>query len=414
MKTVELSIWPKGSLLFSFVTLVLFGMPSQAKAELPPMTESQFVSEVSAEYDYRKRLELEAPKWARELVYLYKWSAKYPLPYHPIVGAIRGDERPTSAEVSERMNSEFAWMLVAGHGLLATFDFKHADQSLLGSTSRLVSGLTKSRAFWREVKVQCEEVVSLAKSRGRSDMTAKACAERLDSDLRVSQLVGSNVSLFVGGGLVIGLGKRVFTKYFSGWFARRVAPMIPAAARSAWVVGGLTAAVVVLPAGYLVASLEKERETSRQFLENLPDALKETEDLRLKESVMRRQALELERDVVTLAIWIQQRLPSAGEVRGSYESLMANQEEAERFLLDLKLLGPGYSSLVERRAAVAKVRQNLEEELSRIPSAHTYLLGLYEKKRHGALTDEENALLRKAQYLAALRLVTLVLNNNSN
>lgn len=414
MNTVDFSIRHKGSLLLFFVFLLTTLVPLSSRAELPPMTESEFVSEVNGEYDYRKRLELEAPKWAKELVYFYKWSAKYPVPYHPVVGAIRGDQKPSAEEVSQRMNSEFAWMLVTGHGLLATFDFRHAEQSLLGSTSRLVAGLTKSRAFWREVKAQCEEVATLAKARGRSEMTAKSCAERLDNDLRVSQLVGSNVSLFVGGGLVIGLGKRVFTKYFSGWFARRVVPMIPAAARSGWVLGGLTAAVVVLPAGYLVASLEKERETSREFLENLPEALKETEDLRLKESVLRRHALELERDVVQLAIWINQRLPNSGGVRQSYEGMMANQEEAQRFLMDLKLMAPGYQTLLARRDQASSARQSLEDELSRIPSVHAHLMSLYEKKRLGELTEDDKALLRKAQYLAALRLVVPVLNNNTN
>lgn len=190
--------------------------------------------------------------------------------------------------------------------------------------------------------------------------------------------------------------------------------MIPAAARSGWVLGGLTAAVVVLPAGYLVASLEKERETSREFLENLPDALKETEDLRLKESVMRRHALELERDVVQLAIWINQRLPVLEGARQSFESLMANQEEAQRFLTDLKFTAPGYQSLLARRAQAAQARQTLEDELSRIPSVHAHLMSLYEKKRLGELNEEDKALLRKAQYLAALRLVLLVLNNNPN
>jgi integral membrane sensor domain MASE1 len=49
------------------------------------------------------------------------------------------------------------------------------------------------------------------------------------------------------------------------------------AARSKWVLGTAVAAIVILPAGFVVASLEKEKETSRQFLENLPEALKETQ-----------------------------------------------------------------------------------------------------------------------------------------
>lgn len=392
-------------------------LPDAAAAQPPigeVMSTPEFENQVAEEYEYRKRIEIEAPKWARELVYLYKWSAKYGLAYHPLMGVVTSAQ-PSSEEISQRMNSEFAWMLVAGHGLLATFDFKHAEQSLLGSTSRLVAGLTKSRAFWREVKVQCAEVAALSdalsKPNAREKLSVQSCADRLSKDLKVSQLVGSNVSLFVGGGIIIGLGKKVFTKYFSGWFAKRVVPIIPVAARSRWVLGGLTAAVVILPTGYLFAALEQEREKSKEFLENLPELLRETEDLRLKESIMRRRALELERDVVSLAIWINQRLPHsmARDLDRSNEGQFVDHEEAQRFLVDLKMFGPGYSALATRQQDVQMVRKSLEDELSRIPSSHSYLLGLYEKKRQGVLTVDEKSLLRKAQYLAAIRLVAPLL-----
>lgn len=413
---------PKRSLPFSCgryffaiaLTLSISLILPRARAAQPPigevMSTPEFENQVAEEYEYRKRIEIEAPNWARDLVYLYKWSTKYGLAYHPLMGVV-GGARPSSEEISQRMNSEFAWMLVAGHGLLATFDFKHAEQSLLGSTSRLVAGLTKSRAFWREVKVQCAEVAALSetlsKTNGREKLKSQSCADRLSNDLKLSQLVGSNVSLFVGGGLIIGLGKKVFTKYFSGWFAKRVVPMIPVAARSGWVLGGLTAAVVILPTGYLFAALEQEREKSKEFLENLPELLRETEDLRLKESIMRRRALELERDVVSLAIWINQRLPHS--TAGNNEGHIVDKEEAQRFMMDLKMFGPGYSALVDRQQDVQLMRQKLEDELSRIPSSHAHLLSLYEKKRQGVLTEDEKALLRKAQYLAALRLVVPLL-----
>ncbi len=361
-------------------------------------TDTEFIQTIDEEYAYRQQMEVEAPKWVRELMYIYKWSAK-----HPVSFGHFGQQRPTSQEVKLRMASEFAWLAITGHALLATFDFQHAEQSLLGSTSRIVSTLTKSRAFWVEVKKQCLEI--------NNPDGPKACAERFRRDLGISQLVGSNVSLFVGGGVVIALGKKVFQKYLSNWFAARVLPLIPLAARSKWVIGSAMAAIIVLPAGFVVASLEEEKETSRKFLEGLPEALKETQSQAEKESVMRMKGLELESHVFELAIWINQHLPSSasGELRRSFEELQAHQAEAERFVADLKLFAPRYSMLQEKRGQVIEVRELLEAEFRTLPNAGQRLLEIAEKRKHGALSVEDAKLFRSAQYLAALRLVAKVL-----
>lgn len=351
-------------------------------------TETEFIQTIDEEYGYRQAMESEAPKWVRELMYIYKWTAKYPVP----IGHFNGGKRPTSEEVKLRMASEFAWLTITGHAMLATFDFKHAEQSLLGSTSRVVSTLMKSKAFWVEVRRQCLEI---ANPEG-----PKACAERFQRDLKISQLVGSNVSLFVGGGIVLSLGKRVYQRYLSNWFAARVLPLIPMAARSKWVIGSTVAAIIILPAGFVVASLEKEKETSRLFLENLPEALKETQTQAEKESVMRMKNLELERDVFELAIWINQLPTTQGA---------PNQVDAEAFIADLKMFGPRFSSLQERRSLVLERRDQLESELGSLPGASQRLLEIAEKRKHGKVSEEDAKLFRSAQYLAALRLVSKVL-----
>jgi hypothetical protein len=363
----------------------------------PSLSPDEFIQTVDDEYGYRQALEAEAPKWVRELMYIYKWTAKYPVP----IGHFNVGSRPTPEEARLRMASEFAWLTITGHALLATFDFQHAEQSLVGSTSRVVATLMKSKAFWVEVRKQCVEI---ANPEG-----PKACAERFQRDLKISQLVGSNVSLFVGGGIVISLCKKIFQKYLSSWFTARVLPLIPMAARSKWVLGSAVAAIVILPAGFVVASLEKEKKTSRQFLENLPEALKETQTLAEKESVLRMKNLELERDVFELAVWINQRLPVKREVRNSFEELQANQEEAERFVADLKMFGPRFSALQEKRSLVLRVRDGLEQELGSLPNASQRLSEIAEKRKHGAISEEDSKLFRKAQYLAALRLISKVL-----
>jgi hypothetical protein len=389
----------------AIVVLCLTGFEFRAAASENPigtpagqtLSPSEFIQTVDDEYGYRQAIEAEAPKWVRELMYIYKWTAKYPVP----IGHFNGGNRPTPEEARLRMASEFAWLTITGHALLATFDFQHAEQSLLGSTSRVVATLMKSKAFWVEVRKQCLEIAN--------PVGPKACAERFQRDLKISQLVGSNVSLFVGGGIVISLGKKIFQKYLSSWFTARVLPLIPMAARSKWVIGSAVAAIVILPAGFVVASLEKEKETSRQFLENLPEALKENQTEAERESILRMKNLELERDVFELAIWINQRLPVQNEVRSSFEELQAHQAEAERFVADLKMFGPRFSTLQQKRNLVLQVRDSLERELGSLPNVSQRLLEIAEKRKHGLISDEDSKLFRKAQYLAALRLISKVL-----
>jgi hypothetical protein len=121
------------------------------------------------------------------------------------------------------------------------------------------------------------------------------------------------------------------------------------------------------------------------------------------------KSLELERDVFELAIWINQRLPNQKEVRSSLEELQSNQVEAERFVAELKLFGPRFSTLQQKRNLVLQIRDATEQELSRLPNASQRLLEIAEKRKHGMTSEEDSKLFRKAQYLAALRLVSKVL-----
>lgn len=379
--------------LFLFVAFCsVLQFPNESQANVQALSPSEFIQTIDEEHHYRQQMETEAPKWAKELMYLYKWSAKYPV----AVGRGADGSRPTSEEIKLRMASEFAWLALTGHAALATFDFQHADQSLLGSTSRIVSALTKSKAFWVEVRKQCLEI---AHPDG-----PKACAERLNRDLKISQLVGSNVSLFVGGGIVVGLGKKLFQKYLSSWFTARVLPLVPMAMRSRWVIGPAMAAILILPAGFVVASLEEERQTSKEFFENLPEALKESQTQAERESVMKRKSLELERDVFELAIWINQRHPQANGA-----TMPVNQEEADRFVSDLKMFAPRFSSLQEKRTEVLETRDRLEAEMRQLPNISQRLQEIAAKRKMAPLPPDEAKLFRAAQYLAALRLVTKVI-----
>jgi hypothetical protein len=240
--------------VFAFALLIIAPEIGRASDMVRPADAAalkEYSSQMHEEYSYRMRVDQDGAKWAKELMLLYKWSLKYPSNLRAMP-----DTPESKAALSLRIQSELAWMMVTGHGLLATFDFSHADQTLLGSTSRLVSALERSPNFWTEVRTQCIEIDELRRKASSSptrDLNIEGCAARLKRDIAISQVVASNVSLFVGGGIVLGVGKKLFQKYAAKWFAVRVLPLIPAFAKTRWALAGLTAAIVVVPAGFILA-----------------------------------------------------------------------------------------------------------------------------------------------------------------
>ncbi len=405
----------------ALILLVLVAFPNGASAQsrdqvretAPDLFDSnqrqavrEYANEVDEEYGYRKRVDAEAAKWAQELMFMYKVSAKYP------ADKMGRRARPTNEDHSLQLQSEFAWITIAGHGLIATFDFSHAEQTLLGSTSRLVGALTRSSNFWIEVRNQCLEIQELKKSKGISTEadSIRSCADRIKRDLSISQMVGSNVSLFIGGGLVIGLGKRLFQRYASKWVAARVLPLLPAFARTKWAAIGAMTAIVVLPTSLVVASLSNEYETNKIFLENIETSLKDSKDSIDQESIMRRAALVTEREVLELALWISQKLPKE---LGSTERVRFDDVLARDFVLAMRISAPHYSKLLTKFEELKANRERLESDLGRIPGISAKLLALAHQRKVAPLEGDDARLMRQAQYLAALRLVVNALQAGS-
>ncbi len=233
VKTLIFAVAMVGVFSFSGVSKAATGVGAPSRT--PNLFDSpaaqneikEYAREIDEEYRYRQRIDEIAPTWARELMFMYRVSVQYPMTMVGRNPAIQGEDR------SLRIQSELAWMALTGHGLLATFDFAHADQSLFGSTSRLAGGLLRSQKFWLEVRNQCVQIETLRREKGQVPLEGgiKSCSEKLKRDIEISQLVGSNVTLFIGSGIVISLGKKLFQRYASKWLATRVAPLLPAFAR---------------------------------------------------------------------------------------------------------------------------------------------------------------------------------------
>jgi hypothetical protein len=366
------------------------------RTEDQKITQS-FKAEIDDEYAYRTRIEGEAAAWAKELMFMFRWSAMYP------ANKIGVRPKASNADISLRIQSEFSWMLLAGHGALATFDFKHAEQSLGGSTSRFVSTLTRSKNFWIEVRNQCVEIENLKKAKGLLEKEARTvgdCAETLRRDMAISQFIGSNASLFIGGGIVIGLGKRLFQRFAAKWFLARVVPLIPAFARTKWALASLSAAIVVIPAGFILAGMSQEHETNKVFLEDLQTTLKQNTDETRRASVMKASALATEREVLEFAKWFGENAPKDLNFGTAPDDQVARQ-----FILNMKMLAPNYTQLQDKRVEIEEKRAALEKELGDIPGISARLLNLAQARKHGALSEEDTVLFRKAQYLASLRIV---------
>ncbi|CAN5708681.1 hypothetical protein BH10BDE1_BH10BDE1_03060 [soil metagenome] len=358
--------------------------------------KQQFKDDIDEEYGYRTRIEPEAAAWAKDLMFMYRWNAMYPA---NTIGLRPAPEDQN--QLRTRMHGEFAWLLITGHGVLATFDFSHAEQTLAGSTSRLVGALTRSKSFWLEVRNQCIEIEKIKKEKGliaQDALTVGDCAKALKRDMTITQLVGSNVSLFVGGGIVLNIGKKLFQRFASKWFVARVLPLIPAFARTKWALAGLSAAIIIVPASFVVASISEERKTNEVFLEDVQTSLKQNSEESDRASVMFAKGLATEREVLQLAQWISQNVPKSS-------STAVDEEAAAHFTMNLKLIGPNYEFLIAKRTEVEARRDALEIELGKIPGISARLLTLAEERKHGALNLEDAKLFRRAQYLAALRLV---------
>lgn len=367
------------SVFLSFFTI----FPSEATAAF----ETDDTMSIEAEFAYRQKIELEAAGWAKDLMFMYRDTAA---------------DRRNRVNSGQRVGSELAWTMLMGHAALATFDFKHSElafigQIPLGSTSRLVASLRRSKNFWLEVRNQCLELKRIETSPSADYL--RKCKERFEGDINTSQIIGSNVSLFVGGGVVISVGTRLYRRYASQWVATRVLPFIPAFARSKWVAAGLLGAVIVLPTGYLVASVSEEQRTQQVFLDDLETSLSANRAETLAESVLRQSAIKQEREVLEFALWIGQRLP-----KGTSET------EAERFLFELRLTAPHFQNLKASKSLLEERRLQIEAELSAIPNVKEKLQALADSRATAKLTGNDAILFRKAQYLAALRLALRAIN----
>lgn len=362
-----------------------------------PAEVANYARKIDEEYAYRIRVDQEGTQWAKELMLLYKWPHLYPSNLHAMP-----DTPEAKSALQLRMRSEFAWMTITGQGILATFDFTHAEQTLLGSTSRFVGALEHSASFWREVRQQCIEIDELkrkASADPHRELIIEGCAARLKRDITITQVAGSNVSLFVGGGILVGIGKRLFTRYASKWVTVRVLPLIPAFARTRWALAGLTATVVLVPAGFILASARDDQESNKVFIESLPSRLDENRAEVEKASLMRVSLIKLEGDVLRFALWAQREMPKS-----------ADEASTRQFIVNMKLLAPEFTELSMKRDLLEEKRQALENELGSQPGISARLQALGEERKHRKLADDEAKLFSKAQYLASLRLVVKMID----
>lgn len=361
---------------------------------------AQYEAAIADEMAYRQSVDAVGTAWAEDLMFMYRWNAKY------LSGWASGPQfQVEDGDFPKRFHSELAWLVVTSQGLLATYDFKHSETTLAGSTSRFVTTLMLSKNFWLEVRKQCRDIRDLRQRRlaekGRTETPAPLadCAEKVRSDLVMSQLVGSNVSLFVTGGLIAGAGKKLFTRFAAKWFAARVVPFIPIAIRSKYVVGGIAVAMVTLPPVVLYAGIVHEHGANQKFYDNLESSIQENTEKTAHESVLKSAALKTEREVFELTIWLNANMPP--NVSGS----TVDEEVARDFVFRLNMYAPNVARLKEKREELEKSRAGLEAELAAIPGVSSRLAQLAEERKAGRLKPDDAVLFHKAQYLASLRLV---------
>lgn len=349
--------------------------------------------EIEDEMQFQAQVDRAAALWARDLMYLYEWSneRRITLSAEGAQNVLRRAIPSSVDELKRVLDAEFAWLVVSSAGFLATYDLTHADQSFFGSRSHLVSALLQSTPFWKEVRGHCLRIEP------RENL--KACGQRLRRDLEISQMVSSNVSVFLTGGLVFKLGKAGFKKYLGGWATARFGGVMAAIKGSRPAMLGLASTAVLLPTGLIIAAVLDERETSGKYLADLEKTidqdLKKLNEEKASASVMYGRQYELKQLILEFAVWLHKNVPSKTE----------DPRLVEQFAEKLRTTAPGFSPLCEARSELTEVRERAEQKLSATENINQRLLEIANKKARGEkLADGDVSLYEEAQYLASLRL----------
>lgn len=349
--------------------------------------------EIEDEMQFQAQVDRAAELWAKDLMYLYEWSneRRVTLSVEGAQNVLRRAIPSSVDELKRVLDAELAWLVVSSAGFLATYDLAHADQSFFGSRSHLVSALLQSTPFWKEVRGHCLRIEP------RENL--KACGQRLRRDLEISQMVSSNVSVFLTGGLIFKLGKVAFKKYLGGWAAARFGGVMAAIKGSRPAMLGLASTAVLLPTGLIVAAVLDERETSGKYLADLEKTidqdLKKLNEEKASASVMYGRQYELKQWILEFAVWLHKNVPAKTE----------DPRLVEQFAENLQTTAPGFASLCEARSELASIREQAEQKLSATENINQRLLEIANKKSRGEkLDDGDVSLYEDAQYLASLRL----------
>ncbi len=349
--------------------------------------------EIEDEMRFRAQVDQAAALWAKDLMYLYEWSndRRVTLSADGFQNVLRRVIPSSVDELKRVLDAELAWLVVSSAGFLATYDLAHADQSFFGSRSHLVSALLQSTPFWKEVRGHCLRIEP------RENL--KACGQRLRRDLEISQMVSSNVSVFLTGGLIFKLGKVAFKKYLGGWAAARFGGVMAAIKGSRPAMLGLASTAVLLPTGLIVAAVLDERETSGKYLADLEKTvdqdLKKLNEEKASASVMYGRQYELKQWILEFAVWLHKNVPAKTE----------DPRLVEQFAEKLRTTAPGFAPLCEARSELAQVRESSEKKLAATENINQRLLDVANKKSRGEkLSEDDISLYEEAQYLASLRL----------
>lgn len=349
--------------------------------------------EIEDEMRFRAQVDQAAALWAKDLMYLYEWSndRRVTLSADGFQNVLRRAIPSSVDELKRVLDAELAWLVVSSAGFLATYDLVHADQSFFGSRSHLVSALLQSTPFWKEVRGHCLRIEP------RENL--KACGQRLRRDLEISQMVSSNVSVFLTGGLIFKLGKVAFKKYLGGWASARFGGVMAAIKGSRPAMLGLASTAVLLPTGLIVAAVMDERETSGKYLADLEKTvdqdLKKLSEEKASASVMYGRQYELKQWILEFAVWLHKNVPAKTE----------DPRLVEQFAEKLRTTAPGFAPLCEARSELAQVRERSEKKLAATENINQRLLDVANKKSRGEkLSEDDISLYEEAQYLASLRL----------
>lgn len=349
--------------------------------------------EIEEEFQYRAQVDQGAALWAKDLMYLYEWSKERKLSLSPegAQNILRRTIPGSMDELKRVLDAELAWSVVSLSGFLAPYDLVHAEQSIIGSRSRLASALLQSTPFWKEVRGHCLRIEP------RENL--KTCGQRLRQDLEVSQAVSSNVSLFLAGGLLFKLGKVAFKKYLAGWVSVRFGGWLATIQASRPAMIGLASTAIAVPAGLILAAVLDEREMSGAYLADLEKTmerdLKRLKDEQASASMLYGRQFELKQAILRFSIWLHQNVPPN----------RADPVLAEQFVVKLRMEAPSYQMLCEAEPELSRLREQVEMELSAVPNVSQRLIDIVAKQASSEeLTEEEHLLYSRAQLLASLRL----------